>query len=121
MGRYTFTVHVDASPEATFALWTNLERMKEWVGGATRVSDVTGPLTEPGTRYTTWFGSMASPTEVLEVTPGRYFRTRFGNRLLRGENAAAFEPDGAGTKLKQEFTTNGLIPALMARIFATGS
>ena len=121
MGRYSFTVHVDATPEQTFALWTNLDRMAEWVGGVTHVSDVTGPLTEAGTRYTTWFGKMSSATEVLEVQPGRLFRTRFGNRILRGENSATFEPDGGGTKLTQVLTTTGLIPAVAARIFATGS
>jgi uncharacterized protein YndB with AHSA1/START domain len=121
MGAYRFTVHVAAPPDRVFDLWTNLDRMKEWVGGVTKVTDVSGPLDRAGTRYTVWFGSMRSPTEVLGVERPRKIRTRFGNRVLRGETTATFEPDGAGTRLTQEFQTEGLIPAVMARIFATGS
>ena len=132
MGHYRFTVHVDASPEQAFALWTDLDRMREWVGGVTGVRDVSGPLDQVGTRYTTLFGSMSSPTEVLAFERPRLFRTRFGNRVLRGETEvghrdlearlqAVFEGDGNGTLLTQEFWTQGLVPALMARIFATGS
>jgi hypothetical protein len=58
---------------------------------------------------------------VIAVEPPRLFRTRFGNRILRGENQALFEPDGNGTWLTQEFWTKGLVSAVMARVFATGS
>jgi uncharacterized protein YndB with AHSA1/START domain len=121
VGEYRFTIHVEAPPERVFALWTDLDRMKEWTGGITRVTDLTGPVDQAGTRYVTWFGSMASPTEVLEAERPRYFRTRFGNRLLRGENATTFEPEGSGTRMTEVFRTEGLIPAIVARLFATGS
>jgi uncharacterized protein YndB with AHSA1/START domain len=121
MSTYRFTVHIAAPPDRVFDLWTNLDRMKEWVGGVTKVTDVSGPLDRAGTRYTVWFGGMRSPTEVLEVERPRMIRTRFGNRVLRGETVATFEPDGAGTRLTQEFRTEGLISAVIARIFATGS
>ena len=64
---------------------------------------------------------MRSPAQVLDVERPRSIRTRFGNRMLRGETAVRFEPDGGGTRLTQEFRTEGLVPAIMARIFATGS
>jgi hypothetical protein len=64
---------------------------------------------------------MRSPTEVLEVTRPNRFRTRFGSWLLAGESAATFEPEGTGTRLSQTFRTQGFIPAIMGRIFATGS
>ena len=121
MGTYRFSVRVAAPPEHVFDLWTNLERMHEWIEGVTRVTDVTGPLDRVGTRYTVWFGRMASPSEVLEVERPHRIRSRFGNRLLRGENEATFEADGSGTVLTQQFRTQGLIPAIAARIFATGS
>jgi uncharacterized protein YndB with AHSA1/START domain len=95
--------------------------MKEWVGGVTKVTDVSGPLDQPGTSYTVWFGGMRSPTEVLEVERPRRIRSRFGNRVLRGETRVTLEPVDGGTRLTQEFRTEGLIPALMARIFASGS
>jgi len=95
--------------------------MREWIGGLTKVTDVTGPSTTAGTRYTTWFGSMSSPTEVLLSDRPRLFRTRFGNRVLRGENQATFAPDVDGTTITQEFWTTGVVSAVMARIFATGT
>jgi hypothetical protein len=64
---------------------------------------------------------MASQTEVLDVERPRRFRTRFGNRILRGENEATFEPDGDGTVLTQRLRTHGFVSAIAARIFAIGS
>ncbi len=121
MGTYRLTTLVMAPPDRVFDLWTNLDRMKEWVGGVTKVTNVTGPITEPGTRYTVWFGGMKSQTEVIEVERPWRYRTRFGNWLLRGENSTTFEAEGAGTRVVEEFQSEGFVPGLMARIFATGS
>jgi uncharacterized protein YndB with AHSA1/START domain len=121
MGNHHVSAHVAAAPERVFDLWTDLDRMKDWVGGVTRVSDVSGPVAQAGTTYTVWFGRMASRTEVLEADPPRFLRTRFGNGLLAGESIVRFEPEGDGTRIDQEFQTTGLIPNLMGRIFAMGS
>lgn len=121
MARHTFEITIAAPPEVVFDLWTNLDRMKEWVGGVTKVSEVSGPLTQVGTRYVVWFGSMRSASEVVEVERPRRFAARFGNRILRGLNQATFEPDGGGTRLTETLETEGLIPAIMGRIFAIGS
>ncbi|HET9682376.1 MAG TPA: SRPBCC family protein [Candidatus Limnocylindrales bacterium] len=121
MARYTFSAHVDAPIDIVFDLWTNLDRMREWVGGVTRVTDVTGPIAQAGTRYTTWFGSMKSPTEVVEADRPRLFATRFGNLILKGTNRTTLEPDGNGTRLTQTFETVGLVSAISARLFAAGS
>jgi hypothetical protein len=51
----------------------------------------------------------------------RLVRTRLGSWLLRGVEQATFEDHGDGTRLTHEFWTNGIIPAVMARIFAFGS
>ena len=108
VARYTISTQVAAPPEHVFALWTNLERMGEWVGGVTGVSDVSGPVDQAGTTYVVHFGPMKSPTEILEVERPRRFATRFGNWLLRGRSSATFEPDGDGTRVTQEFETVGL-------------
>jgi hypothetical protein len=121
MAHYRFEVHVKAPPEFVFDLWIDPTRWREWIGGLTKVTDVSGPLDQAGARYTVWFGRMRSPSEVLEAERPRFCRTRFGNFLLRGENSARFEPDGAGTRLTQEFQTIGIVPAISARIFAAGS
>jgi polyketide cyclase/dehydrase/lipid transport protein len=121
MSVHRFSVNVAARQERAFDLWTDLDRLPEWVEGVTRVTDVTGPSDRAGTRYTVWFGSMRSPTEILEAVRPRMLRTRFGNWLLRGESVVTFESDGSGTRVTQEFRTEGLIPAIAARLFATGS
>lgn len=121
MGTHRLSVHVAAPPERVFDLWINLDRMKEWVGGVTKVTDLTGPVDRAGTRYTVWFGSMQSRTEVLEAERPRFFRTRFGNSILRGEASATFEAEGDGTRIEQEFRTKGVIAAIAAWIFAQGS
>lgn len=121
MGRYTFTIHVDAPPEVVFDLWTNLDRAPEWIGGLKKVTDLTGPVDVAGTRYTAWFGSMASPTEVIDAERPRRFATRFGSVILKGTNSTTFEPDATGTTMTQTFATRGVISAIMAWIFSRGS
>ena len=121
MGKYVFTVHIAAPPEAVFDLWTDLDRLHEWTGGVTGVTDVTGPSDQVGTTYTVLFGRMRSPTRVLDVERPKRIRSRFGNAVLRGETEAVFEAERDGTSLTQRFWTEGLIPAIAARIFATGS
>ena len=95
--------------------------MKEWVGGVTGVTDVSGPVDQVGARYTTMFGRMKSPTVVIDVERPRRFATRFGNWLLRGENVTTFVPEAGGTRIDEVFRTEGLISAITARLFSAGS
>ena len=121
MATYTVSTHVAAPPDRVFALWTDLDRMREWVGGVTRVSDVSGPLDRVGTTWVVHFGPVKSPTRILEVDPPRRFVTKFGSWVLRGRSAATFEPDGDGTRITQAFETVGRISAISAWIFSRGS
>ena len=121
MGRYTFSISVDAPPELVFDLWTDLSRMREWVGGVSRVGEPSGPIDQVGTTYTVFFGNTPSRTEVIEAERPRRFGTRFGNAFLRGTNITEFEPDGAGTRLSETFTTDGFLPGILGWIFAHGS
>ena len=121
MATYRFETLIDAPPERVFALWMDLDRMKEWVGGVTGVTDVTGPIDQAGTRYTVLFGRMRSPTQILEVERPRHVKTSFGNFVLKGESEVTFEPKGRGTRLAQTFRTRGVVSAVFARLFATGS
>jgi uncharacterized protein YndB with AHSA1/START domain len=121
MATHRISLLIDAPPERVFDAFMDLGRMHEWVGGVTGVSDVTGPVDQAGTRYTVHFGPMASPTQILEVERPRHVRTRFGNLLLKGESTATFEPEAGGTRLTQQYRTRGIVSAIMARVFATGS
>jgi uncharacterized protein YndB with AHSA1/START domain len=121
MATHRISLLIDAPPERVFDTFMDLGRMHEWVRGVTGVTDVTGPVDRAGTRYTVHFGPMASPTEILEVERPWHVRTRFGNLLLKGESTATFEHEAGGTRLTQEYRTRGIVSAVMARIFATGS
>ncbi|WP_309076426.1 SRPBCC domain-containing protein [Paenarthrobacter sp.] len=121
MGTHRVTTLVAAPPERVFAAWTDLDRFPEWIGGVTRVTDRVGAIDQAGSRYTVWFGKMASPTEILAVTPPWHIRTRFGNAILKGESDVRFTAEGEGTRIRQEFMTRGFISAIFGRIFAMGS
>ena len=121
MAHYTIQTHVNAPIDDVFALWTDVERMGEWVGGVTGVTDVSGPIHRPGTTYVVHFGPVMSPTEVIEAERPRRFATKFGSWMLRGTSEAIFEPDGDGTRIVQEFQTVGRISAVSAWIFSRGS
>jgi uncharacterized protein YndB with AHSA1/START domain len=119
--RHRLTAFANAPIEVVFDLWTNLERMKEWIGGVTGVSDVTGPMTQAGTRYVVHFGPVKSPSEVLAVEPPRHIRTRFGSWVLRGTNSTTFTPEGAGTRIDEEIQTVGWFSEITSRLFSMGS
>ncbi len=121
VAHHRLVVHVRAPREQVFDLWTDLDRAHEWIEGLTRITDVTGPVTTAGTSYTAWFGRLRSPSEILQVERPRLVRTRFGSWLLRGVQQAEFEDQGDGTRLTQDFWTNGIISVVMGRIFAFGS
>ena len=121
MARFRFSLFVAAPPHLVFGLWTDLDRWPEWIEGLKKVTDVTGPLDQAGTRYVTWFGGMSGRNEVLEAERPRRIRTRLGSRLLRGVTEATFEPEDGGTRISQTFETEGLLPAFAARIFSIGS
>jgi uncharacterized protein YndB with AHSA1/START domain len=118
---HRLTAFAAAPPERIFDLWTNLDRMKEWVGGVSKVTDRSGPVDRAGTRYVVWFGPMKSPTEVLEADRPRRFKTRFGNWLLRGTSSTTFQPEGDGTRITEEFVTEGWVSAVTSRLFGMGS
>jgi uncharacterized protein YndB with AHSA1/START domain len=121
MPTHRLTAFAAAPPERVFDLWTDLDRMKEWVGGVTKVTDLTGPVDRVGTRYVVWFGPVKSPTEVLEAKRPQRFKTRFGSWILRGTNSTTFEPEGAGTRITEEFVTEGWVSAVTSRLFGMGS
>ena len=52
MATYRFCVDIAAPREQVFALWTNLDRMPEWIGGMKDVIDLSGPVDQVGTTYT---------------------------------------------------------------------
>ena len=121
MAQYTISTHVTAPIDDVFALWTDVRRMGEWVGGVTGVTDLSGPIDRLGTTYIVHFGPVKSPTEVIDVERPHRFATRFGSWVLRGTSSATFEPDADATRITQEFQTTGRISAISSWIFSRGS
>jgi uncharacterized protein YndB with AHSA1/START domain len=121
MPTYRASTLVNAPPERVFALWIDVDRWPEWIYGLTKVTDRTGPIDAKGTRYTTWFGPVKSPNEVLDVERPRLIRTHFGSWLLRGETDVTFELEGGGTRIVQAFRPLGLIPTIAGWIYSLGS
>lgn len=121
MGRHSFTIDIAAPQEKVFDLWTNLDRMGEWIVGVKKITDVSGLPDQVGSSYVVWFGRSGSLATVLDAERPSRYRTRFGNWMLRGENNASFEQIGDKTRVRQEFRTEGFVPAIFGRLFATGS
>jgi uncharacterized protein YndB with AHSA1/START domain len=121
MPTHRLTAFAAAPPERVFDLWIDLERMPEWVGGVTRVTDVSGPVDRTGTTYVVWFGPVKSPTVVVEAERPRILSTRFGNWILRGTNTTTFEPEDGGTRITEVMRTEGWVSAITSRLFALGS
>ena len=121
MPTHRLTAFAAAPPERVFELWIDLDRMREWVGGVTKVTDVSGPVDRASTRYVVWFGPVRSPTVVLESDRPHRFSTRFGSWILRGVNTTTFEPEGNGTRITEVMQTEGWISAITSRLFSLGS
>ena len=121
VAHYTISTLVAVPVDDVFDLWIDVQRMGEWVGGVTGVTDVSGRIDRLGTTYVVHFGPVKSPTEVIDVERPRRFATRFGSWVLRGTSAASFEPVEGGTRIVQEFQTVGRISAISSWIFSRGS
>jgi Polyketide cyclase / dehydrase and lipid transport len=109
MGRYSYTIEIDAPQELVFNLWTDLELMKKWVGGVTAVSEPTGPIDKAGTTYSIYFGRFGSKTEVVEAERPRLYATKSGTFWMQLTNRGVFEPRaaGKGTRLTQTVDVYG--------------
>ena len=58
---------------------------------------------------------------MLDAERPRRFSTRFGNWVMRGTNTTTFEPEAGGTRINEVFQTEGVVSAIMARLFSLGS
>ena len=137
MGAYRFTVHANLEPTAALFLWADLDRVTEWMEGVGRVSEVSPPpgqsplvlgggwplVIAPGSRYTLWFGRRPVRHEVLwlEYGTAKTYRTRLDGLFRRGETLVTFDPEGGGSRVTLDVRPDGLIPAIAARVLATGS
>ena len=75
MGRIHHEYHIDAPPEAAWALGADPNRMPDWNTTTVSVKEVSGPLDRQGATYTTVSKIAGRPLEVQwqveQVDPGR--------------------------------------------------
>ncbi len=105
MGHISRTIHVEATPEQVFDLFTNVERLPEWQVPAAEVKDITGTPGTVGLGWTTastFAGrKMENHMSVTAVERPRSFEvkgTGSGTATLRGR----FEPAAGGTDVTIE-------------------
>jgi uncharacterized protein YndB with AHSA1/START domain len=110
-----------APPEVVYDLWSDLDRMREWVGGVTGVTDVQGPPGVTGTTYVVLFGPVKSPTTIVDAERPLRYRSRFGSWVLKGESSTTFTAVEGGTRIDQEIRTIGWFSEITSRLFSMGS
>ena len=105
MGHISRTIHVEATPEQAFDLFTDPERFREWMVPASEVKDITGTPGTVGFGWTTastFAGrKMESHMSATAVERPRSFvlkSTGSGTGTVRGR----FEPAADGTDLTVE-------------------
>ena len=105
MGHISRTIHVEATPEQVFDLFTNPGRFLEWMVPASEVKDITGTPGTVGLGWTTastFVGrKMENHMRVTAVERPRSFEvkgTGTGAATLRGR----FEPAAGGTDVTLE-------------------
>ena len=115
------SIDIGAPPVRVFDLWVDVERMPEWTEGLTRVTDVSGPTGEAGTRWSAWFGRSRAGAEIVAADRPRHvaWTIRFGP--LAAEIDCRFEPVAAGTRMTETIRTRGLVGGMWRRILSAGT
>jgi uncharacterized membrane protein len=129
MGRIHHEYHIDAPPEAAWALGRDPDRIPEWNTTTVSVKDVSGPLDRQGSTYTTVSKIVGRPLEVQwqveQVEPGRM--AEISASSPRGGSAhliVRYEPEGSGTKLSTDLDYElpmGFLGDLADKLFAERS
>jgi len=104
--------HIDASPDAVFAVLSDPDSYEHWVVGVSRTTEVDGTWPEVGA---TFLHRQVLPvigpkdtTTVLDVDAPRYLRLCVRIRpYLVGEVALTLEPRGGGTDVTMVETPVG--------------
>jgi hypothetical protein len=100
MGRYRITRHISATCEQTFRAFTDPALIVDWMD-ATSLTDATGPLDKPETRYTlVIFGPWRFRSEVIRVDQQRLHEVAgIGPLGASYRMVATLTPNAGGTDL----------------------
>jgi uncharacterized protein YndB with AHSA1/START domain len=112
--------HIDASPEAVFAVLSDPDSYEHWVVGSSRTFQVDGSWPDVGATFHHRQGlpviGPKDTTTVLEVDAPRHLRLCVRVRpYLVGEVALTLEPRGGGTEVTMVETPVGGVLAKLPR------
>ena len=126
MGHIRESVYIEASPEQAWAVGRDAQRLPEWNTTAIEVKDATGPIDQPGSRYTivskiagrpldvTWEVQRVEPLRRAEVTG-----TAPGGGTAR--QVVEYEPEGTGTRVTVDIEFElpmGILGQFVSKVFA---
>jgi hypothetical protein len=110
------TIHINATPDAVYALVSDITRMGEWspecISGEW-LDGATGPAVGAkfkGTNKMGFYTWSTSPT-VIEAVPGKSFAFDAGATTWR----YSFTPDNGGTSVTESFT----VTSTLTKIYST--
>jgi ligand-binding SRPBCC domain-containing protein len=126
MAHVRHSYRIEAPPEVAWRVGSDPDRMAEWNTTVIGVKDVTGPLDQPGTRYTTISKIAGRQTDVTwtieRVEPDRMVEATATTPL--GGDARLivdYEPDGRGTRLTTDLEFEiapGLLGGMIDKLYA---
>lgn len=120
MANLTITARVDASPERTFAVFTDLRNAPAMVQGIDALEVLTDGPIGPGTRFRetrTMFGRPHSETmEIIAWDAPRSYTVGCDSCGTRYESRFTFRPDGAATVVELTFSATPV--AFMAKLLS---
>ncbi len=105
MGILRYSVWIDATPDAVWSAWTDIDLIPSWQTGHPRVASVTGDG-GVGTSYSVHRGPSESRTTVVVAdAPSHYVSTTQALLGLRFDLDAQLTPESGGTRLALEART----------------
>lgn len=105
MGILRYSVWIDATPDAVWSAWTDIDLIPRWQTGHPRVASVTG-AGGVGTSYSVHRGPSESRTTVVVAdAPSHYVSKTQALLGLRFDLEAQLTPESGGTRLALEART----------------
>ncbi|MGZ3686900.1 MAG: SRPBCC domain-containing protein [Bdellovibrionota bacterium] len=112
---YSETVAVARQPSEVFAYFVDPGKLKQWISSQIEISDLTGPLSQPGSRFKQTISNgqihWEFAGEILEVEPNRkiVFKTESPGNFQMRETCELEERLGqVGISCKQTFQLSSL-------------
>jgi carbon monoxide dehydrogenase subunit G len=108
---YTNTIEINASPQKSFALFADTNRMKEWMPGFQSFKKISGTDMQKGSKWKLILmqeGAAYDMTEtIIEVKQGEQYSFHLENAVLTNKVDMFFKPSGSKTELTVNNTVAG--------------